>query len=250
MKESASDAVSKRVQTLVIVVLAAALGVTVSLLMDARRRLDAIEKRAVQAPTPDRLATEPIQTDAELYDVVQDLRARVQQVEAKVGIVRQNVEAARQLEGTLDDIEDQLAALPPVAAGAKDPAEAHAQLQALVKDELQQAERERDERRTERMRARTQEKIEALVKDAKLDAEQTQKLTAMLDAEQTEIRQLFRDARDSGDFASVREQVRTIRAQTDENALAVLDDEQKKAYANMREEERARFLGLGANEPR
>jgi flagellar basal body-associated protein FliL len=242
-----NDGMMTKVQAAVIVVLAAALGVTVSLLMDARRRVDALERRERErsaAPAP-LVGEHDAPTDEALYAVVQDLRARVQEVEAKLGIVRQNPAATAEVQRALDEVQDDLAMMPPAFAGTKTPEEARARIQELVKDEMQQAERERDAQRTERWRARTKEKVDALAAEAKLDAEQQQKLTLMLDAETQEIRQMFRDARDSGDFASVREQVRTLRAHTDENALAILDEEQKKAYAAMRDEERNRFLGLG-----
>jgi hypothetical protein len=55
------------------------------------------------------------------------------------------------------------------------------------------------------------------------------------------VRALFRDAREGGEFSSVRDAVRALRQKTDDNANAILDEAQQNAYRAMRDEERARF---------
>jgi hypothetical protein len=241
MKDAGTDGIQKWAQAFVVVVLAAALGVTTSLLMDARRRIAALEKQPPAAHASndgnrdDAAHEDAVAPEVAVSAQVQDLRARVQRLEARAPALP---EAATG--GVPDDLAAALGG--PVVA---DRAEGTGVLGLAVQQELDRREDARTGERDARAHARLVEKLDALDKTAKLSAEQKLKLTTMLDAEQQEIRQLFRDARDSGDFATVREQVRVLRAHTDENALAVLEDDQKTAYANMREEERSRFLGLG-----
>lgn len=237
-----------KIQAAVIVVLAAALGILTSQLMDARRRIAALERvtpsaaAALDDDEDDDRSDEqpPSATDGAgaLRPMVQDLRARLQALEARAVASA----PARGGQEPLDDDEDAALAALDGAPGPAAPA-ARGALGAAVADELDRREQARDEVRNERARARVLEKVAALAKDAALSPSQQQKLTDMLDAEQLEIRHLFRDARDSGDFATARDQVRAIRQKTDENAKAVLDDGQLDPYQAMRDEERSRFLG-------
>lgn len=250
MKDTETSSPMRIGQTVAVVVLAAALGVTASLLMDARRRVGALEAQLRGAPASppsdgtDRVAATDTPASAELAA----LRARVDALEQQLGVVRANPAARTQVEDAAEGMQRDLEKLPPVAAGSGSPDERRAALQQLVKQELADAERARDDERSARMRARVTEKLDALEKSARLRGDQKQRLTDMLDAEQQQIRQLFRDARDSGDFATVREQIRTLRTETDDNARAILDADQQRAYETMRQEEVNRFL-LG-NAPR
>lgn len=232
--------------------LATLLAVSGALLLDARRRIDALE-RAQTSPPGQRPPASPLNNgSAEEANArsMADLRARVVALESSVGLVQ-----PREPVATRDDVPPHAAAELPtgqpeglVPTATTD--DGRTSIQELIRDELQQAERARDDRRAERWRARTQEKLDALAQDGHLNQEQRQKLTMMIDAEQQEIRQLFRDARDNGDFSSVRDQVRALRAQTDENALAILHENQEKAYLDMREEGRRLFGADGSSPPR
>ncbi len=142
------------------------------------------------------------------------------------------------------------AAAPPQAPGAAAAAgsdaeeEAEGRVPDLVRSELKRIDDERQQAREERQRARVDRELDALKDDAKLSDDQRAQLGTMLQAELVEMRQLFADARDSGEWSGLRDKLRAVRDKTDENADAVLDDDdQRAAFQKMRDDERSRFLG-------
>ena len=113
----------------------------------------------------------------------------------------------------------------------------------LVRGELQRVEDEKQQAREERQRARIGKSLDQLQADAALTSEQRGKLEDMLQAELVEIRQIMTDARDSDDWADSRDKIRAVRKKTDENAGAILDDKQKPAFKQMRDDDRPRGRG-------
>lgn len=80
--------------------------------------------------------------------------------------------------------------------------------------------------------------------------EQKTQLSAVADEMQNEMRAAFQSLRDSGGgFEGMREKMTEMRTKSDEKALAVLNDEQKKAFAEMKGEPfempRPNFGGFG-----
>lgn len=236
---------SSRVQWIVITVLCAALGVLTSLLVDARTRLAAVERPSADAAAPssggartDGAGDDAMHAGAPRDGIerdIADLRLRVAALERSAHLAPPSADAAAN-ERASDDARDD-------AGDASAAGGAAAPLARAVRQELEKVDAERESARSERWRQRTVEKITAFADENKLSGEQKAKLTEMVDAETQEIRGLFRDARDSGDFSSVRDQARALRAKTEENAKAILDDDQFAAFMKMRDEERQRFGG-------
>lgn len=136
-----------------------------------------------------------------------------------------------------------------VAAGKSDPVappppavgEPQEGVQALVRSELQRVEAEREDERESRRRQRTSERVQAFAIAQKLTPEQQESIANLVVAEQQEIGQLFRDARENDAWEGVRDQVRELRKATDDNAKALLAPEQMEAFAALRDEEAQRF---------
>ncbi len=100
----------------------------------------------------------------------------------------------------------------------------------------------RDERRTRR-EERANEQVDAFAEKAGLSSMQTEELKTLLESEREQVRDIFRTARQDGDFANIRTKIASIREQTDSEAVPGLDEEQAAAYEKMREEEIERFTG-------
>lgn len=116
--------------------------------------------------------------------------------------------------------------------------EVREKLEGLVSESLRKENERRWESRRARWEERGQERLDALAEEASLRPEQKSKLSAMLSAEREEMTALFQKAREeSGGRREMRDQLRELRARTDENARAVLDDDQVPAYEAMREDE-------------
>ena len=131
------------------------------------------------------------------------------------------------------------------------PSTAQSALREQVRDELQRIDDERESRRDARRQQRVRDRVALFAAQQKLSPSASTTLTNLLLAEQAELRQIFQDARDNDAFDGVREKVREVRQKTDDNAGAILDDDdQKEAYAALRDEDAQRFRGpMGPPDP-
>lgn len=224
-----------KIQTIVITVLSAVLGIMTSLLMDARGRISALE--AQQRPAVVVAAATATDTTN-----VADLRERITVLEQRVSTAPSAWKTTAVSTGAEVANADGVPA--PVVDATVDALKANPAVQQLVRSEMDKAEADRETARTERFKQRTREKIDTFAKDNALNEEQHSQILTMVDAEVTELRSMFKDARDTGDFASARTQAQTLRVKTEENAKAILDDKQFEAFKVARDEERSRFSGL------
>ena len=124
-------------------------------------------------------------------------------------------------------------------------------IQGLVRQQLDAERDQRDERRRERMSARTREEVAQLAKLAKLDQETEAQLAEVLVSERERMGELWRSVRE-GDASpeEVRQKMGELRAQTDQEAASMLDEEQLKLYQQQRAEQLERFMGRGPRQER
>lgn len=115
-------------------------------------------------------------------------------------------------------------------------------IQGLVRDELAIAREERRVKRAERMKQRTTEEIAEFAKTARLDKEREAQLVEYISTEREKMMTLWEEARE-GDTPreQLQQKMSALRAQTDHEVLAILDEDQYKLYAEQRAEELARF---------
>ncbi len=192
-------------------------------LRDARGRLDALER------APPRPADERVRRDATSAAVEARRTIDTAQVVAADAPIRP---AAARVSATAEVVPVEEV----VAARVPD----------LVRGELAKIDEERDQKREERQRERLTKRLDELAATASISAEKKAQVLQMLTAEQTEMQQLFRDAREGhGGWGEMREKAEALRKQTDENVDAVFDDDEMAAFRKMREEERGRFGGGG-----
>ncbi len=118
-----------------------------------------------------------------------------------------------------------------------------AKVQEAVRSELRRIDDEREQSRDERRAQRVKDKVAEFAAAQQLPPATTTTLTNMLVAEQAELRQIFQDARENDSFDGVRDRVRELRKKTDDNASALLEDDAKAAFSDMREQEADRFRG-------
>lgn len=184
------------------------------------------------------------------------LRRRVAALEAEVAALRRGLPAAS---GSASPV----GALASASASERAPAEeallqaieddpeVRERLEDLVSESLKKQDERRWQNRRTRWEERAQERLDELAEKASLRPEQVTKLSAMLSAEREEMSALFQKAREEGGgWREMREQLRELRERTDENARAVLDDEQLPAYEAMREEDRPGRGRRGRNRDR
>ncbi len=129
----------------------------------------------------------------------------------------------------------------PVPPDDEPPAEVEARIAEVVSEQLEQREEERWAKRSQRWATRQDEQVEALREHAGLSAEVSATLGTMLGAEREQIMALFKSGRDEMRWSEMRQKTDEIRAETDANVKALLDDEQYEAYEAMRAEERGRW---------
>ncbi|HEY4220347.1 MAG TPA: hypothetical protein VGO62_03375, partial [Myxococcota bacterium] len=175
--------------------------------------------------------------ESTLDDRVAALEARASKPEAQPADSRANARSRVRFD-------DDLAAAPraevPIAAAPREAARAAdssarddranaSAVSGIVRDELKKVDDERQQRREDRQRARVQHQVDGL---NIVDADKRAKLVEMLQAELVEIRQAMEDARDAEDSGTAapaqdpREQMRAIRKKTDDNAMALMNDDE------------------------
>ncbi len=128
------------------------------------------------------------------------------------------------------------------ALESEDP-EVRARLAEVVRGEMETAHEERREERRERRRERSLSRLDELRDAAGLSESQHATLTVLLTGELDSIQDVFSEAHEDGSFGEAREKATEIRAESDEEASRVLDEDQYEAWSAMREEEEARRFG-------
>ncbi|MFZ9888502.1 MAG: hypothetical protein ACO3JL_13470 [Myxococcota bacterium] len=113
----------------------------------------------------------------------------------------------------------------------------HSEFSALVAQELRDADRRRWQERRERREVQASERLQAFLDQTALDAERAQTLATILAGERAEIDALVQRAREDDDWRSLRAEIEGVRRSSDDNAGALLDDDQLRAYQAMREDE-------------
>lgn len=115
-------------------------------------------------------------------------------------------------------------------------------IQGLVRDELAIAREERRVKRAERMKQRTTEEIAEFAKTARLDKESETQLVEYISTEREKMMTLWEEARE-GDTPreQLQQKMAALRAETDHEVSAILDEDQYKLYTEKRAEELARF---------
>lgn len=115
-------------------------------------------------------------------------------------------------------------------------------IQGFVRDELAIAREERRVKRVERMKQRTIEEISEFAKLARLDKESETQLVAHISTEREKMAAMWQAARE-GDTPreQLQQKMKTLRAETDHEVSALLDEDQYKLYTEKRAEELERF---------
>ncbi len=110
----------------------------------------------------------------------------------------------------------------------------------LVRDELAAERDERWDRRRERWGERAEQRLDELSQAISLSPGQREQLGTVLSDERDTVGDLFRAAREDGSWMEAREQAVTIRAASDAQVKALLDETQYAGWEAMRVEEEER----------
>jgi hypothetical protein len=185
--------------------------------------------KASAAPVEDR-------SDWEMDDRVAELEAEVASLRAEVRTIRMRAGASAAFGAGGDD---------PILE-LEDPAVAES-VREIVAEEREREREQEMERRRERAQERMNEALEELVAQANVNADQREKIGTLWNDERDQMFSLFAEARSGDrDFRDIREEARQLRRNTDEQAKAMLSDEQYQVY----EELRPRGPGRGGRGPR
>ncbi len=214
--------------------LAAALGVAVIVLVvalvDARGRIAALEQEASRAPPRVPGAGQDVRLAA--------MELRLARLEAAPVAARLPAAAAALPAAPSSTSMP----TPPPAVAWTSPAGSFpvADLPLEIRQKIErQATRSKEENDTEREDEALIEvgtRADALADEAKLTPAQAAQVRAMLRTEWFDVRQAFRDRLARGEqlFPGVKQDVRALRARTDENVVVVIDDAQRAVYERMR----------------
>lgn len=168
-----------------------------------------------QAPVEDRSDWEMEDRVAELESEVAALRRQVKAIQLRAGAPAAFGGGDETLE--LDD--------PEVADSVRE----------IVAEEREREREQEMERRRTRAQERMNEALDELVAEANISSDQREKIAALWTEERDHMSSLFAQARGGDrDFREVREQARQMRKSVDEQAKAVLSDEQYAAYEQLR----------------
>lgn len=133
----------------------------------------------------------------------------------------------------LDDLEDEDS---PVRA----------QLAELVRTEREKQQTERQMERRDRMMEEAEEDFAEFAAAHNITSQQQAQILPRIKEERAQIFDLFRSRRDGNmSREEIREQIQTIRSETDSAVLEELDSSQQEAYREKREEEAARWNNRG-----
>lgn len=115
-------------------------------------------------------------------------------------------------------------------------------IQGFVRDELAIAREERRVKRAERMKQHTVEEISEFAKLARLDKESETQLVEHISTEREKMMTIWQEARESDTpREQLQQKMKTLRAETDHEVSAILDEDQYKLYTEKRAEELERF---------
>lgn len=121
-----------------------------------------------------------------------------------------------------------------------------AQLAELVRTEREKQQTERQMERRDRMMEEAEKDFAAFAAEHDITTQQQARILPKIKEERAQLFDLFRARRDGGmDRDEMREQIQTIRAETDSAVLEELDATQQEAYRTRREEEMARWGNRG-----
>jgi len=126
----------------------------------------------------------------------------------------------------------------------KDPV-VRTKLREVIAEEQGFAREERWQKRAEKRAERLRERIRALGDKTGMDLEVQERVADLLLVEQTEVSDLFRQAREDMSFPEARDKATEVRKETDAKAKDILDREEYAEYEKMREEETNRWRGGG-----
>jgi hypothetical protein len=181
------------------------------------------------------------------------LARRVDVLEREVRVLRREVQilgedgafgAGRAVDAQGLDVDKQ------ALASVSPPRIVEEKLQELVQRELQAENARRWESRRDRMIEHEREHVSALKSEHDVDEKTATQIEEMLQAENEQIAALFQSAREEGGGRrELRAKAREIRAETDENVRALLNEEQALAWDEKRLSERGRGRD-GARRPR
>ena len=114
-------------------------------------------------------------------------------------------------------------------------------LRNIIREEQQAVFQEHREERWKRRRERQDEALKDFAERSEISESQLEDMMVFVNQGRTQVRSLY-DAAHAGevDFGEARESAQALRTQTDEQIKEILDEEQYLAYAEYREQERAR----------
>ena len=109
------------------------------------------------------------------------------------------------------------------------------QVRAIVEEEREAEQERRQEQRRERWAQRTEERLDELVARAGLSPEHRESISALWTTEREQMMAMFQEARAGDrDFGEIREALGKLRETTDQEAQALLSEEQYAAYQDLR----------------
>ena len=121
-----------------------------------------------------------------------------------------------------------------------------AELAELVRTERERQQTERQMERRDRMMEEAEEEFAEFAQAHNITSQQQARILPKIKEERAQIFDLFRARRDGNmSREEIREQIQTIRAETDSAVLEELDATQQDAYRERREEEAARWNNRG-----
>lgn len=184
--------------------------------------------KATATPVEDR-------SDWEMDDRVAELESEVAALRAEVKAIRLRAGAPAAFGGADDPVLE-----------LEDPAVAES-VREIVAEEREREREQEMERRRERAQERLDEALEELVAKASVNADQREKIGSLWSEERDQMFTLFAEARSGDrDFRDIREEARQLRRNTDEQAKAMLSEEQYAVYEDLR----PRGPGRGGRGPR
>ncbi len=133
------------------------------------------------------------------------------------------------------------------ADGALDLAdpEVRMKLRDVIAEEQQLMRDERWSRRQEQREVRMKEEFRAWSAEAGLDDVTATQVEDLLVVELAEVSDLFRKAREEGNWDEMRERIGKVRSETEAEAIELMGEDEAKKFLRMREEEASRWSDRG-----
>lgn len=124
-----------------------------------------------------------------------------------------------------------------------DDPEVRMKLRNMIAAEREYQREQRWARRQERHEERVRERVQTLAQNSDLDEVTAQQVEDLLVVEIAEVSDMFRKAREKGEWGELRDKIGKVRRETDEEARALLGPDEFAKYEEMRDEEARRFGG-------